>query len=63
VVPARHAARIGGVETAGTGEPAQHSSAHVLLHGGQILWCERSRLGELDLPCAPAANTASITRQ
>jgi cellulose biosynthesis protein BcsQ len=31
VVPARHLAHVGGVEMAGTGEPAQHPSARLLL--------------------------------
>ena len=30
------------------GEPAQHPSAHLLLH--QIFQCQRGRLGEMDLP-------------
>jgi hypothetical protein len=34
----------------GAGEPAQHPSAHLLLHRGEILRCQRGRLGELDLP-------------
>jgi hypothetical protein len=50
VIPARHVARIGSIEMAGTGEPTQHPSPHLLLHCGEILWPQRGRLGELDLP-------------
>ena len=50
MIPARHVARIGSIEMAGTGEPTQHPSPHLLLHCGEILWPQRSRLGELDLP-------------
>ena len=32
----------------GAGEPAQHASAHLLLHRGEML-CQRCRLGEADL--------------
>ena len=38
------------IEMAGTREPAQHPSAHLLLDCGEILWPQRGRLGELDLP-------------
>jgi hypothetical protein len=37
VIPARHVARIGSIEMAGTGEPTQHPSPHLLLHCGEIL--------------------------
>jgi len=37
------------VETAGAGEPAQHASAHLLLHRGEVFWCQRTSLGEMDL--------------
>jgi len=50
VISARHVARIGSIEMAGTGEPTQHPSPHLLLHCGEILWPQRGRLGELDLP-------------
>ena len=35
---------------AGTGEPAQHPSAHLLLHRGEVFRCQRTGLGEVDLP-------------
>jgi hypothetical protein len=41
---------MGSIEMAGTGEPTQHRSPHLLLHCGEILWPQRGRLGELDLP-------------
>jgi hypothetical protein len=63
VVPARHVARIGSIEMAGTGEPAQQPSAHLLLHCGQILWPQRGRLGELDLPVRAGNKHPSITQQ
>jgi hypothetical protein len=50
VVPTRHVARIGGIETASTRKPAQDPSTHPLLHCGAVLGCQRGRLGELDLP-------------
>jgi hypothetical protein len=50
VVPAGHVARIGWVERAGAGEPARHAPTHLLLHRGEVLWCERGGLGEVDLP-------------
>ena len=50
MVPARHVARIGVVERAGTGEPAQHASAHWLLHRGEVFRCQRIGLGEVGLP-------------
>jgi hypothetical protein len=42
VVPACHGARIGVVEMADAGEPAQHALAHLLLHRGEVFGCERS---------------------
>jgi hypothetical protein len=45
VIPARHVARIGSIEMAGTGEPTQHPSPHLLLHCGEILWPQRGGLG------------------
>ena len=50
VVPAGHVARIGVIQMAGTGEPAQHPSAHLLLHCGEVFGCQRGGLGEVDLP-------------
>jgi hypothetical protein len=50
VVPARHVARNGWVERSGAGEPAQHASARLLLHRGDIFRCQRCRLGKVDLP-------------
>jgi hypothetical protein len=50
VVPARHVARIGWVDMTGAGEPAQHPSAHLLLHRGELFGCQRGGLGEVDLP-------------
>ena len=50
MVPARQVSRIGVVETAGAGEPAQHASAPLLLHRGEVFWCQRGRLGKVDLP-------------
>jgi len=50
VVPAGHVARIGVIQMAGTGEPAQHPSAHLLLHCGEVFRCQRTDLGEVDLP-------------
>jgi len=49
VVPARHVARIGWVETSGAGEPAQHPSAHLLPHRGEVFRCQRAGLSEMDL--------------
>ena len=43
VVPAGHVARIGWVERTGAGEPAQHASAHLLLHRGEVFWCQRTK--------------------
>jgi len=34
--PRRHVARVGWVETSGPGEPAQHPSAHLLPHRGEV---------------------------
>jgi Adenylate and Guanylate cyclase catalytic domain/SAM domain (Sterile alpha motif) len=39
----------GAVVVGSAGEPAQHPSAHLLLHRGAVLGCEREGLGELDL--------------
>jgi len=50
VVPAGHAARIGVIQMAGTGDPAQHASAHLLLYCGEVFGCQRTSLGEVDLP-------------
>jgi len=50
VFPTRHVARIGSIEMAGTREPAQHPSAALLLHCGEIFWPQRAGLGGLDLP-------------
>ena len=50
MVPAGHVARIGWVERTGAGEPAQYTSAHRLLHRGEVLGCQRGGLGEVDLP-------------
>jgi hypothetical protein len=50
VVPAGHVLRIGRVERTCAGEPAQHPSAHLLLHRGEVLGCQRGGLGEVDLP-------------
>ena len=50
MVPAGHVARIGWVEMTGAGEPAQHASAHLLLHRGEVFRCQRGGLGEVDLP-------------
>jgi hypothetical protein len=50
MVPAGHVARIVGVEMAGAGEPAQDPSAHLLLHRGEVFWCQRAGLGKVDLP-------------
>jgi len=50
VIPARHVARIGRVEMAGAGEPAQDPSAYLLLHRGEVFWCQRAGLGKVDLP-------------
>ena len=50
---------IASIEMAGTGEPTQHPSPHLLLHCGEILWPQRGRLGELDLPVG-AGNEHSV---
>jgi hypothetical protein len=50
VVPAGHLARIGGIERAGAGKPAQHAGAHLLVHCGAVCGCQRAGLGEVDLP-------------
>ena len=50
MVPARQVSRIGVVETAGAGEPARHARAPLLLHRGEVFWCQRAGLGEMDLP-------------
>ena len=50
MVPAGHVARIGLVEMTGAGKPAQHPSAHLLLHRGEVFGCQRAGLGEVDLP-------------
>jgi hypothetical protein len=50
VVPARHVARIGVVEMASAGEPAQHASAHLLLHRGEVFRAQCGGLSEVDLP-------------
>ena len=50
MVPARHVARIGVVEMASAGEPAQHTPTHLLLHRGKVFGCQRSGPTELDLP-------------
>ena len=50
MAPAGHVARIGVIQRAGTGEPAQHPSAHLLLHRGEVFRCQRTGLGEVDLP-------------
>ena len=50
MVPAGHVARIGVIQMAGTGEPAQHPSAHLLLHCGEVFRYQRTGLGEVDLP-------------
>jgi hypothetical protein len=49
VVPARHVPCIGLVEDACSGEPTQHSSAHLLLHRREIFSARRCRLGEAEL--------------
>jgi hypothetical protein len=51
-VPARHVARIDSGEMTGAGEPAQHPSAHLPLHRGEVFQCQRAGLGEaLDRSC------------
>jgi hypothetical protein len=50
VVPAGHVLRIGWVERSGAGHPAQHPSAHLLLHRGEVFRCQRIGLGKVDLP-------------
>ena len=45
----RHVQRIGLVEMAGAGEPAQHPPAHLLLHRREIFSAQRCRLGEAQL--------------
>ena len=49
VVLAGHTPRIGWVERTGAGEPAQHASAHRLLHRGEFFWAQRGGLSEVDL--------------
>jgi hypothetical protein len=44
VAPAGHVARIGLLEMTGAGEPAQHASAHLLLHRGEVFGCQRAGL-------------------
>ena len=48
---------------AGTGEPTQHPSPHLLLRCGEILWSQGGRLGELDLPVGAGNEPPSITQQ
>lgn len=43
--------------------PAQHPSAHLLLHRGQIFWCRSAGLGKLDLPVLARGDAPSITQQ
>ena len=50
MVPAGHVARIGVIHMACTGEPVQHTSTHLLLRRGEDLRCQRTGLGEVDLP-------------
>ena len=50
MVPAGHVARIGVIQMAGAGEPAQHPSAHRLLHRGEVFGCQRRRLCKVHLP-------------
>ena len=54
-----HVGRIGWLEMAGANQ--RNTRAHLLLHRGEVLWCQHSGLGELDL--SPSANTPSITQQ
>jgi len=50
------------------GQLAQHPRAHLLLHRGEVFWCQRTSLGEMDLPVLvggeyPVDHAAVITRQ
>ncbi|MEK6210522.1 MAG: hypothetical protein AABM64_09190 [Pseudomonadota bacterium] len=55
--------RIGLVEMAGAGEPAQHASAHLLLQRRDIGRGERLGLGKADLPVFAHGKHPSITQQ
>lgn len=49
ISPVRHVQRTGLVEGACAGEPAQHTSAHLLLQHRDVLRCQRCRLDKVDL--------------